>query len=93
MGGEEQGWEGGFAGNFMVAIGVLIIFLCGGCTLAFSLPMLIQAISSGSAKGLGYLMVPLIVGGLPTLIGVMMVRAGLRRRLRPKDHPTTKTFD
>jgi hypothetical protein len=62
-------------GAFLMAIGGLMAGLCGACTLA-----------SFRTFGAG---LPLIVGGIPALLGVVLFRAGFRRYrgTRDPDHP------
>jgi hypothetical protein len=81
-----------FFGAGLLALGVLMFTLCGLCTLvfagwtvrsAFDYPMRVGAF-------LGSFLLYGIFGGLPTLLGFLVMRAG-RRRLRanaPKPPPS-----
>ena len=83
-----------FFGALLMAIGGLIAGLCGSCTATF----LISALGNLSAypgDSLGLMALVLVVGVMPTILGLLVFRAGLRRyrgRHREPRHPP-KTFD
>lgn len=55
-------------GQLLAGAGVIVTFLCGLCTIASGLGML----SSSSSDGIGMV---LVVGGIPTAVGVLMLVA------------------
>jgi len=71
-----------FFANSLMGVGALITVLCGGCTALFlgwgTLNGLLMGIGHGNIPvGLGlYVFVVLIVGGLPTAVGVGMFFLG-----------------
>jgi len=63
-----------FMGAAIMAIGLLITGLCGTCTAYFTFAM-----GGGSSGGaLISIIMVLLVGGTPTLIGIAMFRFGLK---------------
>jgi hypothetical protein len=87
-----------FFGWLLVAVGGLMALLCGACTLTFWGVSFFGAIGGqpdalGAMAGL-FVMVA-IIGGLPTVGGVVLVWAGWRI-VHPKTPPrpdVTKTFE
>lgn len=73
-----------FAGALM-AVGGLIAALCGTCTAGFVLFSVYEAVRYpiGAGALASNFAIFAIVGGLPTLIGVLLFRAGWRR-FRPR---------
>jgi len=61
-------------GGLLMAGGGMIALLCGACTLAFSFMFLGQ---STSASEFGGIVLPLIIGGIPTGVGVVVFLIGL----------------
>jgi len=72
-----------FIGGAMIAVGALIFGLCGLCTLTF---LVAGMIPHGDRS---FSMIALVVGGIPTALGFLLLRAGLttfrgrRRELSP----------
>lgn len=79
---------GRFFGGALMAVGGLIALLCGTCTGFFMILSAVSMAQYPSAMSLGSilsgLLLYLLVGGLPTLIGVFLFRIGLRRFRPPK---------
>lgn len=73
----------------LMAAGGLIAGLCGTCTAGFVAFSLFDALRypGGAGALLPALMMFAIVGGVPTLIGVLVFRAGWRR-FRPQPGPS-----
>lgn len=85
-----------FFGSALMAIGALIGGLCGACTLFFAVGTVWSAFANPGGMGsLNFLVVPIMVGGLPTFAGVSLFLAGLRRYRggRKPDRNVAKTFD
>ena len=92
-----------FSGGILVAIGGLMIFLCGSCTAYFlgsALQQLYRAHLTvppepsyrvGLAQTVA--IVSIVVGGLPTTLGVVLLAIGVRtlRRARAPDRPSAPT--
>lgn len=74
----------------LIAVGGLITALCGSCTGVF----LIMGLASNDPQSYGQAMavMALIIGGLPTLVGVLLLWLGLRRRKRARARDV-ETFD
>lgn len=71
-------WTG--AAITLVAIGLLIFVPSGLCTSVMGIGALIDGGSSG--PDFGILFMALIVGGVPMLLGFLLIRTGLRERKR-----------
>ena len=77
-----------FAGGCLLAVGLMIATLCGACTL-----LVAGALGPTGRMQLSMilttLMVPAIIGGVPTAIGVALAVVGWRmlRRPRPRSPP------
>ena len=69
-----------FGSALLMAVGALMIALCGGCTLFIAgatLPGILTGARDASYGG-PLLILSLFLGGLPALLGVVLFRAGLR---------------
>ena len=76
-----------FVGGALMAVGGLIAALCGTCTVVWFGAMMIDAFraSVGVGNVLGLVALTAVVGGLPTLLGVLLARWGWRiYRPRPR---------
>jgi len=71
----------------MIAVGALLATLCGGCTLYFGGTTVSRMLTSHVDSGLTWVVFALLVGGLPTLGGLILVREGLRGLRRVKTPP------
>ena len=73
---------GKFFAGLLMAIGALIAFLCGSCTLLFGGGVFVSTILrptwSGLSGVLPMLPILLVVGVLPTVFGVLVFLAGQR---------------
>jgi hypothetical protein len=82
-----------FAGGCLLAVGLMIATLCGACTLLVAGSFLFGALGPTGRMQLSMilttLMVPAIIGGVPTAIGVALAVVGWRmlRRPRPRSPP------
>ena len=78
-----------FIANAIIAVGALIMVLCGGCTVWW-LGMFMLSWSPGSTFGtfVSMLAIPLFVGGPPTIIGVALFVTG--RRMKRRATPTRR---
>jgi membrane protein implicated in regulation of membrane protease activity len=85
---EESGAGQRFAGGCLLAVGLLIATLCGACTLLLAGGILVSVFGSSSGAQVSMLlpslMIPLIIGGIPTAIGVTLTVIGWRMLRRPK---------
>lgn len=78
---EEVSSVAKFWGGLLVAAGALITATCGGCTaLVFvaGIPLLLDTVTKGDFSILATLPI-LLIGIVPTVVGVLMFRAGLKR--------------
>jgi hypothetical protein len=69
-----------FLGGALMAVGAMVFALCGLCTVSFAGPALLNALRHpGSANGSGSGLLFLgLVGGVPALGGLLLLRAGWR---------------
>ncbi|MGH6909146.1 MAG: hypothetical protein ACREEG_03090 [Phenylobacterium sp.] len=79
-----------FMGAAIMAVGLLIALLCGTCTAYFTIGSL-----RGMGNQTGVILMALLLGGTPTLIGVAMFRYGLnlfrgKPALRPSPPPNIR---
>jgi hypothetical protein len=65
-------------------IGLLILVPSGLCTGVLGIGFLVEASQNSSNDGMNFLMELLMFGGLPMLLGFVLVRIGLQ--LRKRDH-------
>ncbi|HVM99557.1 MAG TPA: hypothetical protein VMT68_05015 [Caulobacteraceae bacterium] len=77
-----------FFGFALIALGVLMVLLCGGCTLTLLAVSVWQTLSSSepttATEIISGLMLFGLVGGLPTAAGAVLAWAGWRMvRARP----------
>lgn len=75
-------------GGLLLAVGLLIATLCGACTLLIAAGVLMSAFQPNASMQLSLvllgLMVPAIIGGIPTAIGIALVAVGWRMLRRPR---------
>jgi hypothetical protein len=93
-----------FSAYVLIAVGTLITVLCGGCTVlslgiliwGFITAILQQNPGANQAgdliRAVPSLAIPIVVGGLPTAVGVMMILSG-RRLMRRANTPPRRGFD
>jgi hypothetical protein len=80
---------GDFWRDALLTVGVLMTALCGSCTAWYGVALLASALH-GETYLIGIAVVGwLLIGGVPTLIGVFLLHAGLRRRRRPRPPPSS----
>jgi hypothetical protein len=90
--------EARFGGWLLIVIGGLLVLLCGGCTLTLWGVGLVGLKQDASAAAWGSIMglfvTTLLIGGVPTAGGAILVWAGFRV-LRPIKAPkaVAKTFE
>jgi hypothetical protein len=86
-----------FFGAGLMALGAIIAGLCGACTLAVAGDLAWSALRyPGGMGSLSILILPAVVGGLPTFAGVSLFLMGLRRYRggrKPDARRIAKTFD
>jgi hypothetical protein len=88
----EEGQTGQrFVGGCLLAVGLLIATLCGACTLLLAGGILVSVIGARSAAQVSMflpsLAIPVIIGGIPTAVGVTLAVIGWRMLRRPKPPP------
>jgi hypothetical protein len=68
----------------LITVGGLITALCGSCTAYFVGNAVVALIRGGYDAGFAplVLIMAAAIGGLPTLLGILLLIAGLRRRRR-----------
>jgi hypothetical protein len=70
-----------FFGTALIAVGVLMMLLCGGCGALFFIGFLISGIASSNHEDISMVIMPIVLGGVPALVGLGLFAAGrgLRR--------------
>ena len=76
-----------FVGAALIAVGVLIMALCGGCGAIFFAVFFVDAIAHPNDAGM--MLMPLFLGGVPAAIGFGLFLVGRELRRRP---PPGETF-
>jgi len=74
-----------FFGGALIAVGFLLMALCGSCGAIFLLGFLYSGFTSPNSGDLGLAIMPLVLGGVPTAIGLGLFIAG--RSLRNPSGP------
>jgi hypothetical protein len=77
----------GFLIGLMIAVGILMVALCGACTAFFTIGALVdlsQGHSGGEFSPEGILRAAGALGVPPTLVGGLLIWGGLRLQRRPK---------
>jgi hypothetical protein len=79
----------GFFGATLVAMGLLMMFLCGGCGALFFIGFLISGLTSSNHEDVGMVIMPIVLGGVPALVGFGLFLAGrtLRRPAASEPKP------
>jgi hypothetical protein len=86
---QPAGSDSRFVTGLMLTIGVLFLTLCGTCTLYVGGSGLWSLLSGRDDRSLGGIMLvtALVVGGLPSLGGLVLVLEGLKRLRRSRPPP------
>ena len=74
-----------FLGAGLLAIGVLMMVLCGGCGAFFLLFYLVDGLAHPNDMPMA--LIPLVVGGVPALIGLGLFALGRSLRRTPSRPP------
>jgi hypothetical protein len=84
-----------FFGVMLIVVGLLLAALCGLCTLVVAGGSLSMPSDSQGYGGGGMVGIALLLGGVPTLLGLGMIFAGvmLLRSARKPPPEVTKTFE
>jgi hypothetical protein len=78
----------GFFSFALITVGVLMMFLCGGCGVLFFIGFLISGLTSSNHEDVSMVIMPIVLGGVPALVGFGLFWAGRSMRRSP---PVTKT--
>ena len=73
----------GFFSFALITVGVLMMFLCGGCGALFFIAFLIGGISSSNQEDISMVIMPIVLGGLPALVGFGLFWSGRKLRKSP----------
>ena len=76
-----------FFGAALIAIGFLMMLLCGGCGALFFVTFLVGGIASSNHEDISMVIMPIVLGGVPALVGFGLFVAGRALR-RPAAGPT-----
>jgi hypothetical protein len=57
-------------------MGLLMMFLCGGCGALFFIGFLISGLTSSNHEDVGMVIMPIVLGGVPTGVGWLLFWAG-----------------
>jgi hypothetical protein len=79
----------GFFRFALITVGVLMMLLCGGCGALFFIGFLISGLTSSNHEDVGMVIMPIVLGGVPALIGFGLFAAGraIRRPTSPPKPP------
>ena len=79
----------GFSGRVLITMGVLIVCVAGPCSLYFGLAALLLLFDPSAEIGGYMLFMVFVAGGVPLLVGFLLIRAGWKklRRSRIKSNP------
>ena len=76
-----------FFGAALVAIGVLMMVLCGGCGAVIFLFYVLEGLSHPNDMSMA--VIPIFVGGVPALIGFGIFAGGRALRRGPRPPPSS----
>lgn len=76
-----------FFGGALVAVGALMMLLCGGCGVLFFLGFLWSGLTSSNHEDVSMVIIPIFVGGLPAVIGLGLFIVGRALRRGPSRSP------
>jgi hypothetical protein len=82
----------GFVGNAMLAVGIIMVALCGTCTAYFVIGSLIdlaQGHSGGEFDSGSILVMAAMLGLPPIVVGALLVWGGSRLRRAPRPPPAS----
>ncbi|MDB5434910.1 MAG: hypothetical protein JWR47_1167 [Phenylobacterium sp.] len=84
----------GFVASAMIAVGMLLVALCGTCSAFFAISALADILTRGLHSGgefssVSVLQVTPVFGGPPILVGAALIWGGLRLRRAPKPPPAS----
>jgi len=85
------GWKFDEFAIAMIAVGVLGLTLCGGCTFYVAGSALWDLIAHGNRGGLLILFIAAVFGGVPAAGGVALVVTGIDRARRERRPPNSRT--
>lgn len=82
----EPGAVQRFFGAALIGVGALMMLLCGGCGALFLVGFAVSSLQSPNHQDLQMVIIPLIMGGLPALVGLGLYVIGrnLRRDSTPR---------
>ena len=66
----------GFFRFALITVGVLMMLLCGGCGALFFIGFLISGLTSSNHEDVGMVIMPIVLGGVPALIGFGLFAVG-----------------
>jgi hypothetical protein len=78
-----------FVAGALVAVGGMMVLLCGGCGAIFLVMFVVGGLTSSNKEDLWMAAFPLVLGGLPALVGLGLFVGGrsLARRGQPSPPP------
>ena len=72
-----------FFGGALIAVGIMMMLLCGGCGVAFLAWFLVESLKSSNPEDISFILMPIFLGGVPAGIGLGLFIAGRALRRRP----------
>lgn len=81
-----------FFGAALIGVGVLMMLLCGGCGALFFVGFLFSGLTSSNSEDLSFLIMPVVLGGVPALIGFGLFAGGRALRRSPTPVVGTANF-
>ena len=83
----------GFFGGALIAVGVLMMLLCGGCGAIFLIGFLVSGLFSSNREDISMVIMPIVLGGVPALIGWGLFASGRALRNPRTDLPDKHEAD
>lgn len=73
-----------FFGAALIGVGFLMMLLCGGCGALFFVVFLWNGLFSSNKEDLSMVIMPMVLGGVPALVGFGLFAAGRTLRRTPR---------
>lgn len=74
---------GRFFGAALIAIGLLMMFLCGGCGALFFIGFLVSGMAASNHDDISMVIMPIVLGGVPAAVGWLLFLGGRSLRKAP----------
>jgi hypothetical protein len=72
-----------FFGGALIAVGIMMMLLCGGCGVLFLGYFLFETMRASNPEDISFILMPIFLGGVPAGIGLGLFIAGRALRRPP----------